>query len=338
MRKLVSIIMPSYNTPSEYLEQAVDSVLSQNYHEFELIIIDDGSTEANWEIEQKYAAKDSRIYLYKNDKNRGIVYTLNRAMGIAKGDYVFRMDSDDVCETNRLSRTIEFLDDNPDIDIVGGQFRYLIGGKLGIWKPHMPRKDEEIKARMLWSSPFAHPTICFRKSSIEKYDIRYLVGEKAEDYNLWVSCAIAGCKFANLNDYVLRYRIHKDQITQTQSNSLSDSNASIRKKLFDYLNITIDSEGWEAFNAYADGLLDTSEKLKSADRILVKVVLQLPESYAQANVAKRVLGDKFFHECLRASLNGVKKAGAVFSYAEMSREVKYRRAKTLLLKTISIIR
>lgn len=121
--KLVSVIMPVYNA-EKYLRLAIESILKQTYRNFELIITDDGSTDRSLDIISEYAKKDDRIVIISR-KNRGLVYTLNEAINIAKGEYIARMDADDVCHKSRLEKQVELLNEQTDIYIVGTNFNLI---------------------------------------------------------------------------------------------------------------------------------------------------------------------------------------------------------------------
>lgn len=334
----ISFIMPSFNTSEEYLKQAVASVISQDYNNLELIIIDDGSTDECWNIAKKCSALDPRIKLYRNERNSGIVYSLNRALSIASGDFIFRMDADDVCEPYRARKTLEYMHEHPDVDIVGSQFRYLSESRGLNKRPTLPESDSEIKARLLWTTPFAHPTVCFRRSSVIKYDIQYETNEKAEDYNLWTVCAIKGCKFGNIHQPLLKYRIHKGQITNVISDSIKESSASIRRKLLDFLGISLSDAQMETFNAFGDGE-DTDEVvLKDVGALLETIIPSVPETYANNASVWKMLGGRYYHECLRASFNGNKKAAMIYQQSMVSNKLGYKASRTLLLKGVSMVR
>lgn len=105
-KELVSVIMPVYNAKQQFLEQAIESILQQSYANLELIIIDDGSEQPTKNILAKYKNQDNRVKVFSNDKNSGIVYSLNRALKLCCGEYIFRMDADDVSDSNRILNTI----------------------------------------------------------------------------------------------------------------------------------------------------------------------------------------------------------------------------------------
>ena len=119
--KLVSVIIPVYNV-EKFAEQAIVSIIKQTYKHLEIIVIDDGSSDNTYKIVADLATQDSRIRLYKNERNLKIVKTLNRALSLAQGEYIARMDGDDISALDRIEKQVAFLESNPDYDLVGCNF------------------------------------------------------------------------------------------------------------------------------------------------------------------------------------------------------------------------
>lgn len=208
---LISVIMPIYNADS-YLENSIKSILAQSYSKFELILINDGSYDKSEEIINSF--KDKRIKYLKNEKNKGIVYSLNKGIEISKGEYIARMDSDDIALYNRFEEQINFLKKNLDIDICGTNF-YRFGSNLKLKKIKLEEKNKEIMSNLLFNSPLCHPSIMMRKKIFEngkKYDENF---PGMEDYKLWIDLA-CNHKFYNLQVPLLKYRIVNTSITRIE--------------------------------------------------------------------------------------------------------------------------
>ena len=334
----ISFILPTYNTDEKYLKQSIQSVLDQTYKDLELIIIDDGSFDEYSCFIKEYAKIDKRIRLVRNDCNKGLVFSLNRGLLLATGDYCFRMDADDICNKRRAKVTVDYLEKHPDVDILGTQFSYLNHPKGFAHKPKLPESNEEIKVRMIWGSPFAHPTICFRRKSIQQYSITYDSDEKAEDYNLWVKCAIKGCKFVNIHQRLLRYRIHGNQITKVSSNTIKESSSSIRSKLLHFLNIKMTPEEKKLYDSFADGCSLTASELESIGYLLIRVIPEIPESYVTQNTAIKMFSGKYYHECLRSTLHGEKKIPVIYRNSEISRYQRLKGFRILALKCLTFLK
>lgn len=198
---LVSVILATYND-EKHIKEAIDSILEQTHKEFEFIIIDDGSTDSTKEIIKSY--NDDRIILLENKKNMGLPYSLNRGLTIAKGKYVARMDGDDICYKERLEKQLQYMEEHPDITICGANRLQFGSGKSK--KMYFPEKCEQLRVRLLFGSPIAHPSWFIRKSDFDKFDFKYNEEFRySQDYEL-ISRVLKKCKIACVPDVLIKYR------------------------------------------------------------------------------------------------------------------------------------
>lgn len=200
--------------------------MNQSYSNFEFIIIDDGSTDSTLSILQKYAHLDSRITLISRE-NRKLVATLNEMVDIAKGDWIARMDADDISHPERFQRQLNLLKIS-GADICGSWIKFFGDNSNRIWRTH--ESNAEIMTDMLFKCPLAHPSVMIRASLLKKlkYRSNYI---HAEDYDLWVRSAMGGLVFANVPGVLLSYRIHINQIS---TKTLNDQNKAAEKIRFNY--------------------------------------------------------------------------------------------------------
>lgn len=225
---IVSVLMPAYNA-AEHIKEAIDSILGQTSTDFEFLIINDGSTDNTVDIVNEY--DDPRIKLIHNDGNKGLIYSLNYGLEIAQGKYIARMDADDISLNTRLEKQVRFLEDNPDISILGTAFIYM-GTPYEI---HHPNYNEEIRIKLLDDVVFAHPTVMMRKDSIDLNNIRYNADYTyIEDYQFWVESAIKDLKMANLDEVLLQYRQHPQQVSSLKYNEQEDAKQRIKLKYLSY--------------------------------------------------------------------------------------------------------
>ena len=161
-KAFVTIILPVYNA-AQHLNEAIDCILHQSYSFFELLLINDGSTDGSEEIIQSYT--DSRIRYIKNPKNIGLIDTLNLGFSLAEGKYIARMDADDICSLNRLEKQVEFLNENHSVGLVGSDYESFGTINKSI---HYPSSYEELKFSALFYNPFCHPSMMIRKEIIVK--------------------------------------------------------------------------------------------------------------------------------------------------------------------------
>ena len=213
----VTVLMPVYNR-EKYLREAIDSILSQTFTNFEFLIVDDGSTDNSLEIINSYS--DSRIRLIRNSANLGISKSLNIGLSESLGDYVARMDSDDISLPNRLQIQVEFLNQNPDITVLGSHMNLIDrhGQKLeDLEYFSYPLSHQEIVYAMLYSNPLSQPSVIFNRLEVLRiggYRLLKELENVSEDYDLWLRLAAQNYKFANLSDRLIKYRIHSDSLTQ----------------------------------------------------------------------------------------------------------------------------
>ncbi len=211
MNPMVSILMPVYNT-APYLCEAMDSILSQSFVDFELIVLDDCSPDNAAEILDSYS--DPRIIRYRGEKNVGLSNVLNVGIELARGKYIARMDSDDISLPERLHIQVDYLETHPDVDLVSVGMQ-LFGAKEEIWMRE--QNPEKVKITALFHSPVLHASSMWRKDSFENLGLRFSQEMvPAEDYDLWTRALINGLKLVNLPDVLYKYRIHPNQAT-TQS-------------------------------------------------------------------------------------------------------------------------
>lgn len=214
----VSIILPTYNG-SRFIARAIESVLNQSFQDYEFLIIDDGSSDNTREIIQKYSCKDKHISYFRQDTNRGVIKTLNHGLYLAKGEYISRIDDDDIwIDKEKLKMQVQFLDSHPDHVLVGTG--YNIGDETGneIHRHIVMESDESIRKRILWAGDIVHPTVMFRRNVAMKlggycHDKRALL---VEDYDLWLRLAGIG-KLATLPNQAVIVTLRKDSVSSSNS-------------------------------------------------------------------------------------------------------------------------
>jgi glycosyltransferase involved in cell wall biosynthesis len=203
----ISVLMPVYNG-ERYLKQAIDSILSQTFRDFEFLIINDGSTDATVEIITSYT--DTRIRLIHNDTNLGLIATLNRGLDLAYGEYIARMDCDDISLPKRLAKQVSFMDRNSDVGICGTWIQFIGSNRIKKY----PLTHEAIKCNLLFDSSMAHPSVMIRKGMLIKHNLYYEINyQDAEDYKLWTRC-VDVFKLANIPEVLVKYRLHVDQASK----------------------------------------------------------------------------------------------------------------------------
>ncbi len=234
----VTIYIPLYNREKE-IGRAIEGILNQTYTDFELLIIDDGSTDNSLQVVNSF--KDKRIRLVRNDKNKGVVYTRNRAFELAKGEYLAINDSDDYSYPERIQLQVDYLDKNKEVGILGGQAKRIYSNNThDIWK--YPCRSEEIKCRLFWGSSMINSTLMMRKDLMQKYNLNYNSNfPVAEDYDLFER-AQEYFALRNLDRVCIEYYSHPDNLTNTQQELMNLKAFDINKRQLEKLNIILSPE------------------------------------------------------------------------------------------------
>ena len=223
--------MSVYNS-SLYLKQAIDSVLKQTYYNFEFIIINDGSTDESLSIIKSYS--DNRIKLLENDGNKGLIYSLNRGIAEASGEYIARMDADDVCVNTRFEKQVHYMDAHPDVGVLSSD--YFSFNEISKRYMHSINGDSKIRTFLLFTATVCHPTLMIRKSVLETNGLSYSTSAKhVEDFDLWTRLALH-TKFATINEALLLYRDHASQVSHVYSDIQKVNSDTVRQNYLNALN------------------------------------------------------------------------------------------------------
>lgn len=207
---LVSVVMATFNEPKLFIEDSISSILNQTHKNIELLIADDSTSKETISIIDAFAEKDKRVIVIRRDQRMGFVNALNAALDIAKGDFIARMDGDDFSLPRRFEIQLQYSEENPNIDVFGGDMIIVDENNNEKSERLYPTTPFAIWKRFIWRSPFAHPTIMFRRSIIDKgfrYNPEY---KRAEDIDFLFRLYKNGVKFGNTGVILLRYRVVGD--------------------------------------------------------------------------------------------------------------------------------
>jgi glycosyltransferase involved in cell wall biosynthesis len=227
---LVSVVLPVYNA-QRYIAAALESVLGQSMTDLEVIAIDDGSSDGSLAEMERIAAADARVKLVSRP-NRGLVATLNEGVAAAGGEWIARMDADDVSLPERFATQLELMN-SARVDVCGSAVANF--GTAPSRVRSFPSADAQIKFRLLYDCPLAHPSVMARAELLKRHPYR-ATSSHAEDYELWSRLAMERATFANVPVPLLRYRRHAGQISVTHRAEQSRAaNASARTYVSWYL-------------------------------------------------------------------------------------------------------
>ena len=299
----VSFLMAVYDGEM-YLDEAIQSVLNQTFTDFEFIVINDGSIDETSQIIERYRRLDGRIRAYEQP-NRGLVAALNRGLELARGEYVARMDADDISVTERTATQVAFMDAHPEVGICGSWIETF--GSGGAVVRRYPADDATIRSWLLFESVLAHPSIMMRRELLVKTGLSYDAGSAhAEDYDLWVRAA-RHMALANIPEVLLRYRLHSQQVVQKHEAEKLASARLVRLAQLQYLGIRPTEEelslhqalsAWQfqATSDFIDASLVWLHKLKAANDVA---------DIYQEPVLLKVLGQRWFALCATATPLGL---------------------------------
>lgn len=278
----ISVIMPCYNA-APWLRAAVDSVLGQTDGDFELLAVDDGSTDATPRMLAEAARRDGRMRVLGGGRNAGIVAALNLGLDQARGEYIARMDADDIALPTRFARQVRFLEET-GVDLCGSWFREFGAG--------MPRdvrwahSEVALRTAMLFQSTLCHPTLMAKRRVFDK--LRYREGYTlAEDYDLYAR-AYRDFRLANVPEVLLRYRRHRAQASQARRDAMEDVTRRIRLEMLEAQGYVPSAEEQRLHNLVrAPRSLHEERDLKGVEAWLLKLRAAMGDDEARRTVAQQ---------------------------------------------------
>lgn len=228
----ISVLMSVYKEPIDWIRQSVDSVLTQTFDRFELIIICDNPdyTEAV-SLLREYKEHDSRVIVIYNPENIGLTKSLNEGLKIAKGEFVARLDADDISLPTRLERQLSFMRVHPEVVVLGTNISFIGEKTFFRQRPVIYLNDRDIKAQLLLQNGFVHSSVFIRKKVLDQHNIIYDEDyRQTQDLRLWEMLFPLG-EFANLRDKLVLYRISDQQITKSSGKGQINNALKIRHRL-----------------------------------------------------------------------------------------------------------
>ncbi|MDP2107019.1 MAG: glycosyltransferase family A protein, partial [Desulfobulbaceae bacterium] len=225
----ITVLMPAHNA-AWYVREAVASILSQTFQDFELLIIDDGSVDSTSAVIESIS--DSRIRLVRNSKNLGLIATLNKGIELARGRYIARMDADDISLPRRFEWQYQLMERSPQVVACSG---WSVDVCPGVWNKYNFREADHdtLLGRMFVESPLSHPASFIRRSTLLesgiRYDTRYA---HCEDYRFWFDLSKVG-RLSNVQKMVLRYRVVETSVSQLHGEQQAATARKLRREIVD---------------------------------------------------------------------------------------------------------
>lgn len=255
MGKLVSVILPVYNGAT-YLKESIDSVLSQTYRDFELIVINDGSKDNSFDIINSY--DDSRIIVINRQQNRGLVYSLNEGIDVARGEYIARQDADDISVPERFEKEVAFLDKNPAAGMVGSSYIKIDENSSDIVLKRVPETVREISDVLMKTNCFCHGSVVFRKECFEQAGGYRDTAGPTEDYDLWLRFSEI-TTLANIGEPLYKWRVSSQSIMSGSDYTQAEKSRAFLRKLAEFRR----KNGYDPLEHKLSAFLSEFEEIKN---------------------------------------------------------------------------
>ncbi len=292
---MITVLMPLYNG-GLYVRQAVESILQQSYRDFELLIIDDGSSDAGPEIVG--SVDDARIVLLRNPQNMGVAATLNRGLEVARGHYIARMDADDISLPDRLEQQVLFMEAHPQVAISGGWVR-LFGGNELPYTCRVPGDCRGVAAYMLFENPIWHMTVIMRRDAMHQASLRYNPAfSRSEDYDLWIR-AVKCFSLANIERTLVRVRRHQGSATRANWDEVTMQTEALQGSLLQEMGLTVSPQEVSLHHRVGRGYrLETYEQVGQAEAWLLGLISANRLSLAYNDRSfRKVVGTVWYRVC-----------------------------------------
>lgn len=301
---LISCIMSNYNTEIELLCQAIESILNQSLSSFELIIIDDCSTNGTRDVLNEFSKKDNRIRVIYNKENHGLAYSLNKAIKESRGEYIARMDTDDIANPLRFEKQLRYIN-KYKLDVCG-TFANKFGTENGLsFTPFYHEKYS--KAHLLTSSYLIHPSVIIRKSFIIDNNLFYNEEYRcSQDVELWVRMSRIG-RIGTLNQFMLNYRIHGKQVSKDKNKLQKHLAFLALKSGLDEMNIDLTNDEIQLYKKLCE--IDRLDEKCIPDiiKLIRKIISSVPEN--ERKNTSIILYNKLFNIICKSDFDMKRKVG-----------------------------
>lgn len=302
---LVSVLMPCFNV-EKYVEESLNSILNQTYKNLEIIAINDCSSDETGTILKQMAKKDSRIKVIDNEENLKLIKTLNKGITLCSGEYIARMDADDIALPTRIEKEVIFLEEHKDHDIVSTLF-YAFPSENPDKKSlhHNPIHHEELCAYMLFKSGICHPAVMIRKRVFTELGLHF--GAEylhVEDYALW-SQAIYLTKLANVDEGLLLYRVHKQQISTMHENLQIENKKKVFKIHCKHLGLPQTDEFLNIYASVAECIpyVSSPEYLDECEKFMLSLIqINQKQPFCDNVYLKQLLSIHWLRLCANSQL------------------------------------
>ena len=301
---ILSVLMPVFNS-ERFVAEAIESILNQTFPDFEFLILDDASTDKSFEIVKDFEKKDSRITVFKNEKNLGVVESRNKLINLSKGKYIAWIDSDDIAIENRLEKQIKFLEEHPEIGMVG-TYPIIIDEndrKTGKW--FFETEPQKLKIELFFHSPFLSSSVMIRRTGLPQnfYDSKFPV---AEDFDLYSKISESS-SIANTPKFLVKYRINLNGLSKSNIETMEQLSVQVIKDHTERLGIKLEESTVKNLRKTKTASRIAFEEIAEIENslILLKDLLSKDDRFDKTAVAE-VIQKYWFETCRKSTHNGLK--------------------------------
>ena len=291
-KPLVSVVMAYYNT-EEFIVESIQSILDQSYENIEVILINDGSSDSSQEIVDKLATDHKVIRNLRNEANSGLAASVNKAIREAKGEFIARMDADDIMSPDRIEKQVSFLLNHAEIDVLGGSLQYF--GESTFYNT-FPTDHDSCRAQLCFSVCFGHPSVMFRAEIFKDRDNFYVesLSQYSEDYDLWCRLSFK-YQFANLKDTLVTYRTYPTNVKNEAEFQRRRNSIAIREKYLKDIFKEYNTDFYELHHQISRYTIDKLNDIKKSKRYL-DYLLSL-DSEISKKALRGMVAKVFFELC-----------------------------------------
>jgi glycosyltransferase involved in cell wall biosynthesis len=307
---ILSVLMPVFNSEL-FVAEAIESILNQTFKDFEFLILDDTSTDKSSRIIKDFEQQDSRIKVYQNEKNLGVVESRNKLISLSKGKYIAWLDSDDIAFEKRLEKQINFLEAHPEIGMAGA-FPIIIdenGNKIRKWQ--FETDPQKLKIELFFHSPFLSSSVMIRKSRLPQdfYDSKFPV---AEDFDLYSKISEYS-EIANIAKFLVKYRINSKGLSKSNTEKMEQLSIQVIKEHAERLGIKLEENTIKDLRKAKKTSKIALEEIAEIESSLISLKNLLSKNnYFDKKAVNGVIQKYWFEACRKSTYNGLKILGIFF--------------------------
>ena len=328
----LSVLMPVFNS-ERFVAEAIGSILSQSFKDFEFLILDDASTDKSFGIIKDFGKKDLRIKVFQNEKNLGVVESRNKLINLSKGKYIAWLDSDDIALKNRFEVQIKFLEEHPEIGMVGA-YPIIIdenSKKTGQW--WFETNPQKLKIELFFHSPFLSSSVMIRKSCLPQnfYDSKFPV---AEDFDLYSKIS-EHSDAANISEFLVKYRINSKGLSKSNTEKMEQLAVQVIKEHAERLGIKLEESTIKHLRKPKTASKIAFEEITEIEKSLILLKnLLLEKSHFDKTVICEIIQKYWFETCRKSTHNGLKILKIFFKPPLFCKKLSLRDNCRLLVRTL----